>query len=447
MNSKYGLVFILIFVYPGKVIAADINQPSLEVKLNSRYVIDKGLAVASKVNPVPKMSQYEQSGIGLELNFKSPYYDDIIGFDASAYGAVKLADSGNPTIQLFDVKPNGKVDKGFSNLGILAVKAKLDEGNEIRVGRQLVNTMFIKSTFNRAVPDTFSGISATLQPTKNLGLYGGYYNKWLPRTAETFSNFTTDNYEKINYIALFGSKYQNSQWTVNTEYLNSADYLKKYGFIAGYKLPLKTSNLNFRFGGLFSKDAGHLFKCGAESDLDCIKNKPIHNHGNGYFLETTWQKNNLAVTAALTKINDFWIEDNYSTKSLRNNVLIQDNGTNPFPTASTLGPDFTNRGETVWMARIKYDWKDYFEGLSTDYKYTSGHGAHQSNIMSDIRGKEKGSELGINYQIPYINSLNFRYSYVTYTSDLVRNDLSKINGMTRANWHQQRIALNYSHQF
>ncbi|WP_111893361.1 OprD family outer membrane porin [Acinetobacter sp. MB5] len=430
------------------VLADELEDQSLELKLNTRYFSDNGQAHASTLNPNPKTTQYQQSALGAELNYKSAYYDDLIGLDASLYGVVKLADSGTPTVQLLDVRPNGKLDTGFASVGVLAIKAKLGEGNELRIGRQKVDTMLIKSTFNRAVPDTFSGVSLRYQLQQNWNAYAGYYNKWQPRTADKFTSFVTDNNQKINYVALVGMKYKYDRWGLNAEYLNSAHYLKKYGLIADYSLPLSTSRVDFRSGAMFSRNAGDLFKCGAEADLDCIKGQSIENRGQGYFVEATWKKNNWELGAALTKIYGFWIEDNYSTRSARDQILIQDNGTNPFPTSTVIGPDFTNRDELAWMARIRYNWKDYIQGLSTEFKYITGSGAHQSNIQSDVTGKEHFTEFTLAYKIPYLRHLDFRYSYLTYHSRFDRDNLSqKINGMLKSSWHQHRVALTYTYKF
>ena len=449
MNIIKTLGLSMLMASAQLAIADETNEHHLELKINGRYFSDDGHAHASMAIPDPKKTEYDQSALGMELNYQSPYFNNIIGLDASVYAAVNLGDSGNPTVQLFDVQPNGHLKSHFASLGILALKAKLGEGNELRIGRQKVNTMFIKSTFNRAVPDTFSGASLKLKPLENLDVYAGYYNKWQPRTADKFTSFVTDNNEKIKYVALLGAKYKFDRWTVNAEYLHSDNYLSKYGAIVNYALPLTQSQLNLRSGILFSQDAGNLFKCGAEADLDCVtKGQDMDNNGQGYFAEVTWKKNDLELGAAVTKINGAWIEDSYSTQSARDNVLIQDNGTNPFPTAAIVGPDFSNKDELAWMARVKYNWQDYVKGLSTEFKHIRGTGAHQSDINSDIEGKEYTNEFTVAYKPNFMKNLDFRYSYLVYHSSFDHNDsMEKINGLLKHDWHQHRVALTYTYQF
>ncbi|PIL73061.1 porin, partial [Acinetobacter baumannii] len=188
-------------------------------------------------------------------------------------------------------------------------------------------------TNNRAVPDTFSGASGQFRLNDQLQTYMAYYDRWKPRSMDSFEKLVTENDERIDYVGLLGAKYQYKNWSVNAEYLNSKDYLKKYGAIAQYKLPLHGLVWTFNTGAFFSRDDGKLFKCGAETELDCVKGQDINNRGNGYFVDVNVAKNNIEGGIAVSKFDGFWIEDNFAVHSARNSVLTQDHGTNPFPTS------------------------------------------------------------------------------------------------------------------
>ncbi len=127
-------------------------------------------------------------------------------------------------------------------------------------------------------------------------------------------------------------------------------------------------------------------------------------------------KNNIEGGIAVSKFDGFWIEDNFAVHSARNSVLTQDHGTNPFPTSATIGPDFSNNDETAVALRLKYNWKDYVKGLKTEAKYIYGFGAHQSNISSDIEGKERYFDLTLSYALPWVKNLDVRYSFLHYES-------------------------------
>lgn len=429
---------------------ADIPQDygQLELKLNTRYWNDQGVAHPTLLNPNPTTSRYEQSALGMELNYRSVYWHDWLGIDGSVYAVSKLFDTGKPTAQLLEIENNGKLAQNFAVLGQLYVKAKLGEGSEIKIGRQLQDSLLLKSTNTRAVPDTFSGVSAQFKLNPELNTYLSYYDRWKPRSMDSFEKLVTDNNEHIPYVALIGAKYQTQQWTLNTEYLKSKDYLEKYGTTVQYKLPFASSTWLFTGGAFFSRDDGNLFKCAAEADLDCIKGQQISNRGNGYFFDINWMIMRFELGAAISKFDGFWIEDNFSTHSDRTGVLTQDHGTNPFPTSSAIGPDFTNNDETAVALRFRYNWSDLIQGLKTEFKYAYGFGAHQSNISSEIEGQERYYDIGFSYSVPWIKNLDFRYSYLHYDSKFEHAALGeKINGMTRKDWDQHRLLINYRHMF
>lgn len=421
---------------------------TLQLKLNTRYWNDEGTAHPNVTNINPSKVSYEQSALGLELNYRSKYWENWLGMDGSLYAVTKIFDSGKPTTQLLEVQSNGKLDQNFATLGQLYLKAKILDLGEIQVGRQMHDSLLLKSTTNRAVPDTFSGVNAKLKFNDQVKTYISYYDQWKPRSMDSFEKLVTDSNERISFVGLIGGSYQIQNLNISAEYLKSKNYLEKYGAILQYKLPVADHIWRWSGGAFFSRDDGNLFKCGAEFDLDCVKGQDIDNRGRGYFLELNWLRHNLEAGFAVSKFDGFWIEDNFSTYSDRINILTQDHGTHPFPTASAIGPDFSNNDETAIALRLKYDWKDKIKGLKTEAKYIYGFGAHQSNISSDLEGKEQFLDLTLSYAIPWMQNVDVRYSYLNYDSRFKNGELGeKINGMTRKDWAQHRLLINYSYQF
>jgi hypothetical protein len=428
------------------------TQPSdlgtLDLKLNTRYWNDEGTAHPTLRNASPSEVGYEQSALGVELNYRSKYWANWLGMDGSLYAVTRIFDSGKPTTQLLEVQANGKLDQNFATLGQLYVKAKILDIGEMKVGRQMQDSLLLKSTMNRAVPDTFSGASAKLKLSNQVKTYISYYDQWKPRSMDSFEKLVTDNNERISYVGLIGGLYQTQNVSFSAEYLKSKNYLEKYGAILQYKLPVADNIWRLSGGAFFSRDDGALFKCGAEFDLDCIKGQEIVNRGRGYFLDLNWANHNIETGLAVSKFDGFWVEDNFSTYSDRVNVLTQDHGTNPFPTASSIGPDFSNNDETAIALRLKYDWKDKIKGLKTEAKYIYGFGAHQSNISSALEGKEQFLDLTLSYVIPWVKNMDVRYCYLNYDSRFKNGQLGeKINGMTRKDWDQHRVLINYTYQF
>ncbi|MFW1893790.1 outer membrane porin, OprD family, partial [Acinetobacter geminorum] len=94
---------------------------------------------------------------------------------------------------LIEVENNGKLDQNFATLGQLYIKAKLCDKGEIKLGRQLHDSVLLKSTNNRAVPDTFSGASGQFHLNDQLQTYMAYYDRWKPRSMVSFEKLVTEN--------------------------------------------------------------------------------------------------------------------------------------------------------------------------------------------------------------------------------------------------------------
>ncbi|BAL27390.1 OprD family outer membrane porin [Azoarcus sp. KH32C] len=436
-------------VLPAIALAAE-GQHELELKVHGVYWADEGMAYPRGAGPNPKTLSYQQSALGGELNYKSPYWSGLIGFDASVYGVLRISNSGTPTSQLTELGNNGQLSDGYMTLGQAFVKLKWDQLALVKVGRQLHDSLLLKSTYNRAVPDTYSGVNAVLTPVEGLRIQGAVYDQWRARTTNDFEKFRTEAVGKnaIDYVAVLGASYVNGPYALTAEYLNSKPYLSKYGFVGAYTAKVRDTLLKLSGGAFWSRDAGSLFVCGAEREMDCTGHSRIGNDGFGAYLDADWKISNLTIGAAVAKFNGFWIEDNFAVDANRKGALTQDPGTNPFPTSSTVGPDFTNKGERVGSIRLAYDWKDYVAGLKTAFKYIHGTGARSSNLHNSAEGSESYREFDVRYELPIAKGLSVRYVYLNYDSRIDnRTAAATIKGLTRQDWEQHRVYVDYVYQF
>ena len=94
---------------------------------------------------------------------------------------------------------------------------------------------------------------------------------------------------------------------MNAEYLNSKDYLKSTGRLLNINCPCMAW-CGHLTQVLFSRDDGKLFKCGAETELDCVKGQDINNRGNGYFIDVNVAKNNIEGGIAVSKFDGFGLK-------------------------------------------------------------------------------------------------------------------------------------------
>lgn len=424
-----------------------------EVKARGVYWNDESTAVPTSKAPNPQPSKYEQSALGLQFNYQSPYWGSFIGVDASVYGVAKLGSSGVPTTNLLEVGNDGQLKDSYATVGQALVKLQYKDVAQARLGRQLQNSLLLKSTATRAVPDTYSGISASVKPLAGLAVYGAVYDQWRARSTGEFEKFRTESTaagvaSEIDYVSILGASYVTGPVSVTTEYLDSKDYLSKFGLVGAYTIPLDKNSLKLSAGYFTSRDAGKLFVCGAEREIDCTGTGRIKNDGTGVYLDADWKVGNFTLGAAVAKFDGMWIEDNFAVDAERTGRLTQDHGTNPFPTSAGLGPDFTNNDETVGSVRIAYDWKDYVQGLKTAFKYSRGTGAKRSNLISDARGSENYREFDLQYAMPFVKNLSLRYLYMNYDSHVEGGAaFTTIKGMPRADWEQHRLYLDYVYKF
>lgn len=435
---------------PATLLAAEENH-QFEVKARAIYWNDD-----SKTTPTSAATSYEQSALGLQLNYQSPHWGGFVGVDASAYGVAKIDDRGTPTTNLLEVGNDGQLKDSYATIGQALVKLKYNDLAQAKIGRQLQNSLLLKSTLTRTVPDTYSGASASVTPLAGLSVYGAVYDQWRARSTDEFEKFRTESTavgvpRDIDYIRVLGATYSSGPVAVTAEHLNSKDYLSKFGLVGAYKIPFQKDSLKLSAGYFTSRDDGDLFRCGAERELDCTGTGRIENDGQGIYLDADYKVGSITLGAALAKFDGLWVEDNFAVNADRTSptqALTQDHGTNPFPTSAGLGPDFTNNGETVAAMRLAYDWKDYIGGLTTSIKYVRGTGAERSNIASNARGTEHYREVDVRYAVPWVKNLSARYVYMNYDSKVegaAGNQL--IRGMPRVDWEQHRFYLDYAYKF
>jgi hypothetical protein len=420
-------------VMPLSAMALDTTGHSLELKARGIH-FDRDFETDS--------NDRTQSALGLQLNYESPYFADVIGVGVSGYSVNKLDNSGRNTSDVLSVDNNGELHDSFGQVAQAFVKLKYQDLATAKLGRQLHKSMLLSSSGSRAVPNTFSGGSFQLTPLKGLSLYGARYNEWSSRSDSSFEEFKTDNSADgaIDYIDSLGASYVAGPFSINLEHLRAQDFLKKTGLVASYNFKLADQSSLKLTGGIHtSSDDGKLFVTGSESaelddeDLPGAINgvTASDNDGQGIYLAANWKLGNVELGAAVAKFDGAWIEDNFAG----------DHGTNPFPTGGVLA-DFSNNDEKVWMLSAGYDWQDHIKGLKTVVSYKDGSDA--KNSANAALGEADENELAFNltYQVPVIKGLAVRYIYLDYHSDKT----GRLDGV-KEDVTDHRFYVDYTYRF
>lgn len=430
--------------------ALDLKGHSLD--LRSRVVqFDVDQLTSGTTNP-----DFKQAALGLQLEYKSPFINNFIGVEASAFQVNKLSASGAVKNELVPYMAGSttQVANSWNAIGKAFIKIKSGDVFEARIGRQSQNSLLLKSTYSRAVEDTYNGVSYSLKPVAGLRLYGSVYDSWMPRAGDSFVKLGTEQSpaagqvtKVIDNIAIMGGQYVSGPYQLDVESLNSKNYLRKYAAVGSYTLPLKNKDqVKLSVGSSTSANSGILFTCSAEKELDTATT--CFNKGRGVYLSSEWKTGNLTLTGAVAKFNGLWIEDNFAgSNPAKAGSLIQDHGTNFFPTGSTSGNDITNDGELARMVRVSYNWNTSVPGLVTSASYKLGTGAKNNANPTLGSGKEKETEVDVRYALPVIKGLNARYNYLRYSAD-VTGVLNAITaGGSKTFRRDHRIYLDYTYKF
>jgi hypothetical protein len=416
------------------------NVLAADAKLNGHKIDTKVRLIHFDRDYDNDNNDREQTALGVELNYTSLQLIDIVGIGVSGYWVEDINDNGAAKEDIFQLE-DGELD-GFSLIGQAYLNLTPTKNSVIKIGRQKHKSMFLSSSGSRAVPNTFRGVSAAFMPMKGLSLYGAVYDEWSRRARDDFEGFATDRSEEgdIEYVGILGAKYKVDSYTLEGEYLSSKDYLAKLGIRGSYTRKLAASSLKFTGGVFTSSDDGDLFVTAAESgDLDDENEAGAEsgvtsssNDGLGAYIEALWKKGSAEVSLALTKIDEIWIEDNFTG----------DHGTNPFPTRSALGPDLTNSNETVVRLKATYDWKKTVPGLKTSFAIAEGKNAENSTDASFGSADESWWELDIRYKAPALKGLSFRGLYHDYSAD----ETGSVDGV-KGNERDIRLYLDYRYTF
>lgn len=381
-----------------------------------------------------------QSALAITADWTTPAFGNWIGFGISPYFVEDLHSGGLVREDVLTVK-DGK-NQGFAILGQAFVSLTPLDNLAIRVGRQTHKSMLLSSSGSRSVPNTFQGLNSHFRIADNFSLYGAVYDKWSPRSNDSFEGFATDQSQEgdIDYVSVVGFSYSLDSFRAEMEYLNAKDYLSKLGLKVSNSISFEGSRLKLSAGLFTSSDNGDLFVTGAESgDLDdedasgsVAGQTKSKNDGLGAYVEAKWSVNNIELTAALAKFDDLWIEDNFSG----------DHGTNPFPTRSRVGPDVTNTNETAAKLALRYDWKDHIPGLETTV--AAGHGWDAENSVNASLGRadEDWREVVVGYKFQAIDGLKFKAIWHDYNSD----EVGSVDGV-KPDQTDIRVYLDYSYAF
>ncbi|EUM08135.1 hypothetical protein L465_03667 [Enterobacter sp. BIDMC 29] len=187
-------------------------------------------------------------GQGVAVDYQSGYFDDIIGFDATYYGVVKLGASdyfNSRGILYNNGSGNNKSNaEGFSKIGQRNVKLQYqlaDVNLNARGGWQTIKTLGVISNSTRLSPTTYLGWTGAVN-YDSLTLRGAYIESSMERNSPDKKRFQTNSGQYINHIASGDVLWQTEQLNVQYGYGESENYLRRHILFTNIK-PINRLNI------------------------------------------------------------------------------------------------------------------------------------------------------------------------------------------------------------
>ncbi|MTI12197.1 OprD family outer membrane porin [Sansalvadorimonas verongulae] len=338
------------------------------------------------------------------LDLKSGYFDDLIGFDASLFGNLKLVGDeekfGSGALRPGHAHPkNGKIvadQKSYSKLGQAYLKARFgndDLNANLKAGRMFIDTPLLNDNDSRATPSTTQGIYGEMEAC-GLEFYGLYSDKASDRTESGFHSYKNDNGDTWK-VGIIGAKYSLDELTLHAS-TGKADKFKKQNFLnASYTLDLG-SKTSLMLDGYYQtvKDDGHYYtKNGGKLDSKL------------WNLATQLSVDSLSFLLSYQSV--IGDELDYDWGGSDNNGLVTWNAVQIL--------DFNRKDEKSWQARIDYSFDSLgIPGLKLMTRYV--HGSYKDKDTKKQHEWERNTDLSYTFSNSSLDGLSITWRNATVHS-------------------------------
>ncbi len=395
--KKLNIIFTMLCCFSVETVIADDtdNKTKIDLGLRTFYMNrDFNAGIPDTI----------AAGQTFRLNITSPYWGEMIGFDASAVHVVELVD--DKVINSSDVlTPDGS---GYTTLEQAFIKLRPTANSTIRLGRMIVITPLLNDLTSRLSAPSTQAIYGTL----NLGngeLYALYSDKASNNNSEKFTSYSANG--KDYAVASIGGTYQfDNGLGTHLQYAVADDYLKQTYINLSYPTELGSYKLLLDLTHMRGEDDGELYGSDYNSNLTGLTGR--------------LSKGNLAYTLAYQKIGG---DNDYNQK-----WGGQDN-TQFFTWGAVQLLDFNAKDEQSLQARIDYDvpgipglhlMARHTESWDIDYSGGDNGKRHETNLDAQYTlqdGAAKGLELrlrlahadGDDAVVPRISDIRFIVNYST----------------------------------
>ncbi len=332
------------------------------------------------------VDSWSQTAEGIQLNYKSGYFADTIGFDASYYGTLGLDHSG---VDPYSEKVGGgqlltRDNSSYHKLGQAFVKAKIGDDNSgayTQIGYMRGKNGGILGSSSRSTPSSYRGALVEGYLMDGWMVHGGYYDRIGLRTEGSWDNFYTQSKEKIDYVWQVGSVYDVNHWRAEGFYLESENYSKQFTGTLAYTFNLN-GDTTLMLEGMYHGLKGN----GKKWDNLGFRDKADH-----YTFTTELNYNGFTGTLiyGYTKAK----QDGDHLGTMDDRFAYNDYGSSPSRVGELVG-NFWYDGEKVWQAQAGYDFAHAgLDGLNATVVYVYGSDMNDPTSADMAREKELYTEV------------------------------------------------------
>ncbi len=337
--------------------ATFIDDSNLDIKLRT---------VHFNVNADNAGDSWHQTAEGIELNYKSGYVADTVGFDASYYGAIALDHSGKDPYN--ETSEGGQLltkdYSGFQKLGQALVKLKTGDqsrGIYAQIGYMNGKNGGLAGSSSRSIHSGYRGVLVEGYLMDGWMVHGDYYDRVSLQSEGSWDHLLTESKEKIDYVWQVGSVYNSNNWRAEGFYLESEAYSRQFSGTLAYIFTL-SDDTTLMLEGMYY---------GLSENGDKWDKQGFDDKASQYTLTTELTCNGFTGTLIYGSTK---AEKDGTLGNIFDGASYNSYGSSPSRISYLVG-SFKYDGEKVWQAEARYDFgKVGLDGFTTKVGYIYGSG-------------------------------------------------------------------------
>lgn len=308
-------------------------------------------------------------GQAFGLDYKSGYFLDFIGIDATFTGVIKLGASDYFSTRALLYNDGSGFDKnnakGFSKIGQRYVKIKF--GNDElkfhgKYGWQILKNYGVLTASNRLSQNSYLGYSGTVS-YQNFTLDTAYVTSSINRDSPNKTEFKTNSKKDVDYIVTSGLTYKDKNLFLTYNYGEAEDYQRRHVIEASYK-PIQHLTLGSQIYGSYALD---------EYKKMAANKKDFDHHAWHYAIDAKWQEEDWSI-----KLGIAYTDAPKDHAIGYYNRQITKNSRSRFNALTSAGLDYMRDGELALTAVGTYN---FIDELTTGLQINYGQFDYKSNTI------------------------------------------------------------------